>query len=234
MTAKFSFVSVAALAVLPLPFACGGDDGPTHVTTHDAAVNNVDAAEACAAATSYSPTFSASNLVVNNYPATGSGSAATLHHMYFTGGLTTDTPPDELSIDLWEKFGGFGSGDIKTGSYTLTGEDAAFSTCGTCVYLATDSDATNGPAGYYFAQGGVLNLTSVTGRLTGTLTNVTFVKVGVDPDGFPLDEPAPGNCTSTIASASFDSVIGSGGSGSATGKFGVKLERPGVLHHRYQ
>ena len=181
-------------------------------------------------ATSFAPTFDANNLVVNNYPSMGSGSDATLHHMYFTGDLNTDTPPDQLYIDLWEKYGGFGSGDITTGSFSLTGEDAAFSTCGTCVYIANDVDADNGPAGYYFAQGGTLTLTSVTGRFTGSITNVTFVKVGIDADGFPTDEPAAGDCSSTIASATFDSAIGSGGS--ATGK--IKFERPRVLRHRYQ
>lgn len=232
MTRKFSFVSVAALAALPIPFACGGDDGGAHIVTHDASMA-VDAPAPCLAADMYAPTFNGSaDQHVSDHPQTGSGSDVNPHHMYFTGELNTETAPDELWIDLWAQYGGFGSGDIKTGTYTIDGDEKAFSTCGICVYVAAQVDADNGPSAYYWAQGGVVTLTSVMGKLTGTLTNITLAQVGIDPDGFPLDE-VEGNCASKIDSASFDVDITAAGSGSATGKVRLHLQHPNKLRHRF-
>ncbi|NVB81442.1 MAG: hypothetical protein HOV81_23810 [Kofleriaceae bacterium] len=238
MTAKLSFVSVAALAALPMTFACGGDDGAAHPVTHDASMgsNMVDAPAPCLANDTYAPTFAGSDdQFADDYPAEGSGSDATRHVMFYTGYLNQDPLPDALYLDLWQGYGGFGSGDIKTGQYVISGEDAAYSTCGICAYLAADVDPDNGPADYYFAQSGVVNITSITTNLTGTLQNVNFARVGIDPETGDPSDTAVGDCQSTIASASFSGPIEvqTGSGSAATGKIRVRVTPNRVLHHRY-
>jgi len=57
----------------------------------------------------------------------------------------------------------------------------------------------------FMTRGGTLTLTSVSGNLTGTLTNVTFAEVIIHPDYTTV--LVPGGCTSFIASMSFNVQI---------------------------
>jgi hypothetical protein len=196
-----TFLVLVTVAML----GCAGDDGPVFVIP-DAAPIEVDAMIPCQAATTYMPgTIGADVQEATDYPAEGTPPDGSPHQIYFVANLTDTDPVDVLYIELYAGFGAFASGDIANGVYPLTDDDAAYSTCGACVTLgAKVSDA--GPAAYYSARGGVLNLSSVSGRLTGTLQNVTLYRVTTDVEGNPTDQ-ATLDCTSKITSASFDAEL---------------------------
>ena len=80
------------------------------------------------------------------------------------------------------------------------------STCGACVTVGAKVTAAGDVGAYYSARSGVLNLTSVSGRITGTLQNVMLYRVLTDADGNPSDM-ATFDCESRIASASFDTEL---------------------------
>jgi hypothetical protein len=206
MAAKLNVFGVCVGTVLPIAFACGGGDdggGGIHVTNPDAAI---DAMEPCKGQTMYTPAFGSDSQEATDYPATGSGEDATLHEVFFIGALDANTPGDYLYLDLYEMFGAFDGGDIKTGTFPITGDDAAYSTCGACVMLGAQVDADGNVDDWYFARSGILNLTSVTGRLTGSLQNVMLYRVKTDVDGNPSDD-ATFDCETKIMSGSFDAPI---------------------------
>jgi hypothetical protein len=103
-------------------------------------------------------------------------------------------------------FGAFSGGPITTGTFPIAEDDAAYSSCGACVMIGAQVDANGVVDDWYFARSGVLNLTSVTGRLTGSLQNVMFYRVKTDADGNPSDD-ATFDCESKITTASFDAPI---------------------------
>lgn len=130
--------------------------------------------------------------------------------IYWYAPLNSDTLPDVLSVDLWAKYGVF-TDAITTGTFQLTGSETSAKDCGACVYLDIDVNMSSQPATYaetYMPTGGTINITSVTGNLTGTLSNVTLQRVSISPDDgttTPL-----GSCTTTISNVAFDGAITSG------------------------
>jgi hypothetical protein len=208
MASKFSVFGVAVGTILPIAFACGGDDSPHHISPQPDAAP--DAMEPCKGQTEYSPAFGSDNTQATDYPRVGSDPDNdpdfAPHNLFFIGALDTNDPGDYLYLDLYELYGAFDGGDIKTGTFPLTGDDAAYSTCGACVYLGAKVDADGNVDDYYFARSGLLNLTSVTGRLTGSIQNVMFYRVKTDADGFPSDD-ATFDCESKIMNATFDTEI---------------------------
>lgn len=118
---------------------------------------------------------------------------------------------DRLILELLAGRGVFAGGDIEPGTYTLGGAEATYSTCGACVVVGTNYH----PVGsngldydeYYLAQSGTITLTQTTGRLTGTLSNVTLDHVLHEPGRLPSDEPANDGCTTTVPSFSFDAAL---------------------------
>jgi hypothetical protein len=235
MSAKLSLLYVAALAALPMTVACGGDDGTVHPVTHDAMMgsNQMDApvTSNCLANDSYAPTFGADDQFAFEWP-DETADAGYPHEILFGAALNADQVPDYLYIDLWQDYGAFTGSDIAIGQYTISGDETKLSSCGTCVYIGADEteDATGE---YYVAQGGVLNLTSVSGQLKGTLQNITLVSVDKDEDGDATDN-VNGNCQTHIDSASFEVAIEPAPT-NATGKpVRVRLGRGRNLHHRYR
>ena len=220
-----SKLSTFTLVCLPM-LACGGDS-KTHVDSGIHLADSpglTDAPAACTGAASYAPTFGSGAQQAKNYPAAGSGSSATPHEETWLGALNADQ--DTLVIQLYQGFGGFGSGDVRTGTFPLTGADGVYSTCGACVFMATNVGS-NSFADYYFATAGSLTLTSVTGTLSGSLSGVTLTHVGSDAQGNPSDT-AVGDCTSTIASASFSSPLVAGSAAFTGSNDGLHV----ILAHR--
>jgi hypothetical protein len=117
--------------------------------------------------------------------------------------LTDDA--DLLSIQIYEGFGAM-SGGIQTGTFTLGGDDLNFETCGLCVLLYANSQAEDGTFQTYMATGGTVTLTSVDGRFTGSVSDLTFEHVTVDEDTFHTTAVGDG-CVSAITSGSFDKEI---------------------------
>jgi hypothetical protein len=207
MQAKFSVLGVAVGTIVPIAFACGGDDTPHHITPRpDAAI---DAMEPCKGLTEYTPALGSDNTQATDYPRMGSDAEDpdyVPHEIFFLGWLDDNDPGDYLYIDLYELYGAFEAGDIVPGTYPLTGDDAAYSTCGACVMLGAQVDADGNVDDWYFARSGLLNLTSTTGRLTGSLQNVMLYRVKTDADGNPSDD-ATFDCETKIMNATFDTAI---------------------------
>lgn len=127
--------------------------------------------------------------------------------LFLYANLNSDARPDELAIELWP-MGPFSSG-FQTGTFQLTGAELNYKTCAVCVLIHSNTylDA-NGDVDWaddYMATGGTLTLSSVDGSLVGTLTNATFEHVNIATGG--LSTPVGDGCTSSISSASFNSLI---------------------------
>jgi hypothetical protein len=182
---------------------CGGyNDGPDYVIP-DA---DIDAMIPCQAPAMYSPgALGVDVQEATDYPAEPNATEPTGHQIIFLANLTDADPIDVLYIELYEQFGAFAGTDIKTGTFMLIEDDAAYSSCGACVTIgAKVSDA--GPEAYYSARGGTLTLTSVTGRLKGSLTDVMLSRVLTNEDGNPSDTPTY-DCNTQIVSATFDTEL---------------------------
>ena len=201
----FSSMLVGSVAVGATIIACGGStpkkpDGKVTVIDSPGSGSG-----SCAALASYSPSFGSNQSAVN-FPATGSSG----HFQEYDGALGQGTLFD---LQLYAGFGGFGSGDIKTGTFPISGSDAAYSTCGICPAILADVTATGSGSNtminigaFYTADSGSVTLTSVTGTLTGSLSNVHFIHVGKGSNGGPTDT-AVDSCTSMIASGSFSATL---------------------------
>lgn len=233
--------SIAPLLVVPF-IACGSSDSHT-VTTVDSHLGSGSGSGSgnvtCEAAASYSPGSafgSANSFAVKQ---AGSGSNNVGHYDYFDGLLNGS---DVLDITLYPGYGGFGSGDIVTGTFPLTGDDADYGLCGLCVDVmpgAFNGSAIDYSSAYtsthqYIATTGSITLSSVSTRLTGSITGVTFKHFNIDGSGNVTN---PDSCTTSIASASFDDAYATGsGSGSAnfaaTGTNGLKVQLR--LRNRHQ
>lgn len=261
MASKLSF-----LLFVPFAISCGGDDGPHKITTPDSngSGGSGGSGSACALSSSYTPAFGSDNNAnfATDYPTgyfragSGSGSTATppsVHQIWYVGLLDGADPVfDVLYIDLYAKYGGFkdgGSSEIRAGSYPITNDELTYANCGVCVYAAGDFDTNaNTVAEWYMATGGNVVIDSVTapvgsaaGHIKGSMANITMQHVEDDGQGFIGGDATPvGNCTSGVASASFDIPLdppSGSGSGSATGKpidhIRIPIRVNHTLHHRF-
>ena len=238
MRARFSILHLLAMPLL----ACGGG-GNSNV---DSSLHPLDgrgsgsgsgsgSSAACTASSSYSPTFGGSDQQAST---DGSGSAQ--NTIQYAGKLNTDASPDLLDLELYKGFGAFTAG-ITPKSVTITGAEADYASCGACVLILTDLHS-NGSGGAaitdsYMASGGTLNLTSTTGTLTGTLSNIQtrHVDIAQDGSGNITDPDDADGCKSDIASASFSAPIVQAGSGSGSAAFTSTPDHihvQAVLHYR--
>jgi hypothetical protein len=133
--------------------------------------------------------------------------------------LATTLPGSSTSyvqVELWDGLGAFKGGTVKTGLYTISGNDADRSKCGICVRGLGDKGASD--AKEYFATGGTVNLTAVGGNgqpISATLTNLSFVEI--DPSAQKL---VSGGCMASVAGAKIDGTVaqmGGGGPGGGGG-----------------
>jgi hypothetical protein len=211
MPAKFSLLAVAAVPLVPVALACGGDDGGGGIKVPDAKVFNdappppPDAADLCTATTDYGAvTFAGSNS--QSARSQGSGSAQAIQYV---GRLNADAMPDILDIELYAGYGAFmgGTNTITPKTIQLTGPETNYKDCGACVIILTDLHMMGSGVAetdIYFAKSGTLNLTSTTTNFQGTLSNVTFRKVDIGSDGTTTDK---GSCSSSIGSAAMNAPI---------------------------
>jgi len=126
--------------------------------------------------------------------------------------LATISPggaPDDVAIELYSGYGVF-AGGLGTGTFTITGEELNYATCGVCVRVLTDTNALTYSSGTYvddyLATSGSVTLTSVNGTIAGSLNNVTLTHVNIDGTTFN-STPAGDGCNSTIVSGSFSAVL---------------------------
>lgn len=126
--------------------------------------------------------------------------------LIWAAGLNADLLADTIAVELYEGSGAFASTPIAPGTYPLTGDELNYATCGTCIFLRADLDADTGTSQTYMATGGTVTITSVSPNLTGTLSDLTFEHVEVDPTTY-VSTPVGDGCVSALTSLSFDAPV---------------------------
>jgi hypothetical protein len=176
----------ALLLVVALA-ACGGDDGAS--TMIDAAVQMPDAQNP------------ATCLIPGDYGDVGSKTGAQTNMGGISGSFTLDAGPprDTFFLKMVANKGVF-SGGINPGTYTISGVDAQYNNCGLCVHIIADIGMT-GPSKFYFAESGMVTLTSVNMPITGSATNVMLREVDIGSGDF-----VPFGCRASISSIMFTTM----------------------------
>ena len=121
--------------------------------------------------------------------------------------LNAEPMPDGLALNLVEGAGVYASRSIgPVSNVALTGDESQLATCGTCVVLVADADAVSESfKAIYMPTAGSITITSVSPRLRGTLSDVTFVEIEFGSGG--AQETVPNGCSSHIASFAFDTAV---------------------------
>jgi hypothetical protein len=117
-----------------------------------------------------------------------------------TAATASQATPDIVMIELWDTYGAFNGAAARTGTFTLTGADLDYDTCGICVLMLANV-ANNTPSKTMLATSGTVTITSVgttAGQMTqAKLTNASFVEIAVvNNDTVSV---AGSNCTSPIS-----------------------------------
>ena len=143
--------------------------------------------------------LSATCLVKGNYDALPAiaGTAAMVQGATTLTFVLDPGPPgkDDLFFRLVPNKGAFSAG-LAPGTYTISGADANYTTCGLCTNLIADITM-QGPSKFYFASSGTVTLTSVTAPITGTAHDLAFTEIDISTGA------TNGPCVSHIASADF-------------------------------
>lgn len=192
---------IASLFLISLLAACGssaeddvdGGNNPTFDGGNNPTFDAPPQANCLAANDVGSPTLA-------NEGAQFCGTQATPDFVSYAGAVNADAQPDILGLQLYDGFGVFANG-IVPGTYSITGDETQFATCGACVFLLTDFDGMNFADDGYLATGGTLTITSVS-PLQGSVDGITFQHVEIDT--MFMSTPHPDGCTSALTAASFD------------------------------
>jgi hypothetical protein len=135
-------------------------------------------------------------------------------HWYRLSATLPDSPMSYVQLELWDGHGAFSGVAVHTGTFAITGADAAATTCGVCVRGLGDKGGTN--ATEYFATGGTVEVTAIGGDgapIAATLTDLSFVEVA------PASHlPVGDGCTAALAGTRIaGTVVQVGGTGGGTG-----------------
>ena len=114
--------------------------------------------------------------------------------------------PDILNVLLYR-----GSAPIAPGTYVIEGSALDPQSCPLCVFIETDRDFAADPpqpthGRIYFTTGGTLELTSTLPRIAGTLRDVSFQHIWIDPETNSISPHSDG-CQSHIVSLEFDTPV---------------------------
>jgi hypothetical protein len=124
-------------------------------------------------------------------------------------------PNDIVQLELWDGQGAFTGGVVRTGTFTISGAETSYQTCGVCLRAVGDK----GTAGQklYLATGGTVEITSVGvggTTLAAKITNAAFAEVDAN------NAKVTGGCTSSLAGSTLSGTIvdtGGGGDGGGGG-----------------
>jgi len=213
MPAKFNILVAVSIPLVPLIplLACGGDS-----KTPDANIHVIDGSGGGSGSGSGSGSATCTGAATYGAADFGSGSdqfaetdGSGAMHTEVWGAVigNSGTMPDAVQLELYAGAGAF-TGDIKTGTYQLTGADAQYKTCGVCFRMFTDlhmQGSAVASTDQYFATAGTVTLTSVSGNtFSGTVSNITMqhVNIGSDFTSTPV-----GDCTSTLSSGTMNATL---------------------------
>jgi hypothetical protein len=210
--------SALPLACLPL-LACGSDS-THHINVVDSKTYE-DSAMNCGAMASYTPSFGSAQQATDHV-ITGSNAGEALT---WYGGLDMTAV---LELDLFTGTTDFGGTTLTPKSgISLGGDNAHFESCGTCVLIDAAIDSQGHPQQTYLATAGTVNITSIKPSITGTMSNLSLVKVNIDSTSY-VSTPVNDGCPpSTIASASFNIAVMTGSAAFTNPQFNDK-----ILGHR--
>ena len=202
MPAKFSLFTVAALPIIPIALACGGDDGGGKISVRPDAAPLIDAAPVVCTA---SPTYG-NVLGGSNDEFAGSNGSGDMVSVFWGGRMNAASKPDFIQITLRTGLGPF-SGGIVPATIQLTGEETMVETCSACVLMFTDLYNSGGMLAvtdYYLPTAGTVMLTSTSGNFQGTVTGLQLQHVIMAGDTLA---PANDGCVASVPTITMDAVI---------------------------
>ena len=136
-------------------------------------------------------------LIKGNFGAVGSITGMpTMGANTLSATLDAGPPRDTFFLKLTTGRGVF-TGGVAAGTYTISGADAGYLTCGLCVHIIADIVTGSGPTKFYFADSGMVTLTA-TSPIAGSATNLHFTAVDINSGQKIAD-----GCDATIASINF-------------------------------
>jgi len=144
-----------------------------------------------------------------NMPA---GPKRILFNVAFQDPNTPTAPEDVLHFDFWQGVGAFAAG-FKPATIAISGAETDFFKCSACVIVAGDFNATTGAVGKtYMATGGSMTITAIdptpgTGKLSGSITGVTFKDVDVSGQA---QVALTDGCATAVQSLKFDLTVVAG------------------------
>jgi hypothetical protein len=208
-----------ALCLVIFLAACGarigGDDGPDQARPDASLTRSPDAAvqqqqpDAAPATIADNACGVASTLgelgMLTGYAGSQTQSTTTTQRVSWVGSPTpataTTATPDLVEIDLYDGYGAFNGTAAHTGTFTISGAETDFDTCGVCVLLLANI-SNNTPAKWMLATSGTVTVTSVgtaTGQTTqATVSNASFVEITQLSDQ-TYQNVAGSTCTSPIS-----------------------------------
>jgi hypothetical protein len=135
-------------------------------------------------------------LIKGNYGAVGSVTGtATMGANTLSATLDPGPPRDTFFVKLTTGKGVF-TGGVAPGTYTISGADAGYLTCGLCVHIIADITS-SGPSKFYFADAGSVTLT-MAGPVVGSAQNLHLAEIDINSG-----TKVAGGCEATIDSISF-------------------------------
>ena len=135
----------------------------------------------------------------------------TTQRVHYVGAATpltaTSATPDIVVVELWDNYGAFAGGVARTGTFTISGNETDYDTCGVCLLMF--ANVTNGTATkLLLATSGTVTVTSIgtaAGQTTqATVSNASFVEI-VDNQGY--QQVAGSNCPSPISNAGLSGTL---------------------------
>jgi hypothetical protein len=111
--------------------------------------------------------------------------------------LDAGPPRDTFFIRMVPGNGAF-TGGVAPGTYTISGADADYNSCGLCVHIIADIVSGQGPTKFYFADSGTVTLTATTPPITGSVQNLHFNEIDIGSGA-----PVSGGCQASMTFASF-------------------------------
>jgi len=156
-----SILFVGCVAGAPPDTGTGGSNSGSNSGSNGSGSNQA----ACALPASNPDTGNLSATAAQRCNVSGSMGAA---HWYRLAAALPAGAMDFIQLELWDNTGPFVGTTVHTGTFTISGADADYATCGVCVRGLGDKGATD--AKEYFAMSGTVNITAIGGNVQSVRT----------------------------------------------------------------